>query len=69
MCEDYLSGVLSGVSGTPTFFIDEARYDGPPDFDSLFAALDSAASNAAPRDWRKENRSEKHEGPRQGFKP
>jgi protein-disulfide isomerase len=42
--EDFLSGVRSGVNGTPTFFIDEVRYDGPPDFDSLLAVLAEAAA-------------------------
>ncbi len=42
--EDFLSGVRSGVNGTPTFFIDGVRYDGPPDFDSLLAVLAEAAA-------------------------
>lgn len=33
--EDFLSGVASGVNGTPTFFIDDVRYDGPWDLESL----------------------------------
>ena len=37
--EDFLSGVRSGVNGTPTFFINEYRYDGPREFDSLLAAM------------------------------
>jgi len=37
--EDRQSGIRSGVNGTPTFFINGARYDGPADFDSLRAAL------------------------------
>jgi len=41
--EDFLGGVRSGVNGTPTFFIDDVRYDGLPDFDSLSAALELAA--------------------------
>lgn len=41
--EDFLSGVRSGVNGTPTFFIDGVRYDGPPDFDSLLMVLGEAA--------------------------
>ena len=44
--EDFLSGVRSGVNGTPTFFIDGVRYDGPPDFDSLLAVLAEAAGEA-----------------------
>ena len=39
--EDRQSGIRSGVNGTPTFFVNGARYDGSPDYDSLLAALDS----------------------------
>ena len=39
--EDRQSGIRSGVNGTPTFFINGTRYDGPPDYDSLLAALES----------------------------
>jgi protein-disulfide isomerase len=37
--EDFLSGVRSGVNGTPTFFVDEIRYDGPPEFSSMLEAI------------------------------
>lgn len=40
--EDFASGVRSGVNGTPTFFIDSVRYDGPQDVDSLLAVLGDA---------------------------
>jgi protein-disulfide isomerase len=40
---DFLTGVRSGVNGTPTFFIDDIRYDGPPDLGSMSGALQSAA--------------------------
>jgi protein-disulfide isomerase len=36
---DFLSGVRSGVNGTPTFFINGMRHDGPLDPQSLLAAL------------------------------
>ena len=36
---DFLSGVRSGVNGTPTFFINDRRYDGPADFESMVAAI------------------------------
>jgi formate-nitrite transporter family protein len=39
--EDRQSGIRSGVNGTPTFFINGTRYDGPPDYDSLLEALES----------------------------
>jgi protein-disulfide isomerase len=45
--EDFVSGVRSGVNGTPTFFVDGFRYDGPRDFQSLMAALDEAARRNA----------------------
>jgi protein-disulfide isomerase len=37
--EDFRSGARGGVNGTPTFFINGARYDGTPDVDALLAAL------------------------------
>jgi protein-disulfide isomerase len=37
--EDFMSGIRSGVNGTPTFFIDGRRYEGPWDERSLTAAL------------------------------
>jgi len=40
--EDFLSGVRSGVNGTPTFFINGIRHDGTFDFDSLLAAIAAA---------------------------
>src|SRR2546430_9146046 len=39
--EDRQSGIRSGVNGTPTFYINGARYDGSPDVESLLAALES----------------------------
>jgi protein-disulfide isomerase len=41
--EDFTSGVRSGVNGTPTFFIEGIRYDGPRDFESFLAVLESVA--------------------------
>ena len=37
--QDFLSGVRSGVNGTPTFFINGRRHDGPWDLESLAAAI------------------------------
>jgi protein-disulfide isomerase len=37
--EDFLSGVRSGVNGTPTFFINGHRHDGSWDLQSLDAAI------------------------------
>ena len=41
--EDFQSGVKSGVNGTPTFFINGFRHDGPWDLESLTTAILSAA--------------------------
>jgi protein-disulfide isomerase len=40
--EDFLSGVRSGVNGTPTFFINGVRHDGGYDLASLLAAIEEA---------------------------
>jgi protein-disulfide isomerase len=37
--EDFLSGVRSGVNGTPTFFINGVRHDGGYDLDSMLEAV------------------------------
>ena len=37
--DDFMSGVRSGVNGTPTFFVNGVRHDGPWDADTLSAAL------------------------------
>jgi protein-disulfide isomerase len=39
---DFRSGVRSGVNGTPTFFINGRRLDGPWDFQGLMAAIEKA---------------------------
>ncbi len=41
--DDFMSGVRSGVNGTPTFFINGVRHDGGWDYNSLIAALQRAA--------------------------
>lgn len=40
--EDFLGGVRSGVNGTPTFFINENRYDGPLLLEQLIKSIDKA---------------------------
>jgi protein-disulfide isomerase len=45
--EDFMSGVRSGVNGTPTFFINGMRHDGGWDYGSLIAALQRAAVASA----------------------
>jgi protein-disulfide isomerase len=41
--EDFMSGVRSGVNGTPTFYINGKRHDAAYDLDTLLAALERAA--------------------------
>jgi protein-disulfide isomerase len=41
--EDFMTGVRSGVNGTPTFFINGLRHDGAWDVESLVFALTRAA--------------------------
>jgi len=44
--EDFMSGVRSGVNGTPTFFINGRRHDGAWDEESLLGALVPARQSA-----------------------
>ncbi len=46
--EDFLSGVRSGVNGTPTFYINGVRHDDSYDTETLLTALERAAA-AEPR--------------------
>jgi protein-disulfide isomerase len=39
--EDFLSDIQSGVNGTPSFYINEMRYNGSWDFDTLMQILAS----------------------------
>jgi protein-disulfide isomerase len=39
---DFMSGARSGVNGTPTFFINGQRLDGPWDYENLVEAIDGA---------------------------
>lgn len=45
--EDFLGGVRSGVNGTPTFFINEDRYNGPITYERLAAAIETALPSKA----------------------
>jgi len=38
--EDFMSGVRSGVNGTPTFYLNGVRHDGDYELETLLAALD-----------------------------
>jgi protein-disulfide isomerase len=42
---DFAGGVRSGVNGTPTFFMNDQRHNGPFDFDSLVDAIERAAAS------------------------
>ena len=42
--DDFMSGVKSGVNGTPTFFINGVRYDGRWDLEPLLDALEVVPS-------------------------
>jgi protein-disulfide isomerase len=44
--EDFMSGVRSGVSGTPTFFINGVRYDGEYTLEALARAVQKAGRAA-----------------------
>jgi len=39
--EDFLSGIRSGVNGTPTFYVDGIRYNGSWDLETLLTTLRS----------------------------
>ena len=45
---DFLGGLRSGVNGTPTFFINGERHDGPYEFVALVAAIDAHLHAGAP---------------------
>jgi protein-disulfide isomerase len=40
---DFMGGVRSGVNGTPTFFINNYRHDGPFDYEDLIAGIKEIA--------------------------
>jgi protein-disulfide isomerase len=44
--QDFLSGVRSGVNGTPTFYINDVRHNGGHDMASLLVALETALQAA-----------------------
>jgi protein-disulfide isomerase len=44
--EDFMSGVRSGVNGTPTFYVNGIRYDGSWDLPTLLATLQREAASA-----------------------
>lgn len=38
---DFIGGVRSGVNGTPTFFVNGERHNGPFDYETLVAAIEA----------------------------
>jgi protein-disulfide isomerase len=44
---DFVSGIRSGVNGTPTFFVNGVRHDGGLSVADLLGAVDSAAGSSA----------------------
>jgi protein-disulfide isomerase len=44
--EDFMTGVRSGVNGTPTFFINGVRHDGAYDLSSMLSAIGWAMEQA-----------------------
>ena len=47
--DDFMSGARSGVNGTPTFFINGVRYDGPMDLPALLETLEAELESAGNR--------------------
>jgi len=47
--EDFMSGVRSGVNGTPTFYINSVRYDDSWEAPQLLAAVQRAADKSSAR--------------------
>jgi protein-disulfide isomerase len=44
---DFMGGIRSGVNGTPAFFINGARHDGPYDYASLVSGIQMRLGAAA----------------------
>jgi predicted DsbA family dithiol-disulfide isomerase len=44
--EDFMSGVRSGVNGTPTFYVNGRRHDDSYDAETLLAALERAIASS-----------------------
>jgi len=46
--DDVLGGIQSGVTGTPTFFINGVLHAGPSDFEALLNAIERAIQGHSP---------------------
>lgn len=42
--QSFRNGIADGVNGTPTIFINDVRYDGPRDYETLLAILKQVAA-------------------------
>lgn len=42
---DFTGGIRSGVNGTPTFFINDQRYDRPRDYATMVSAIEEALAS------------------------
>jgi Na+:H+ antiporter, NhaA family len=49
VCDDVAAAETSGVSGTPTFFVNGRRHSGPYDTAGLAGSLTAPAEEAADR--------------------
>ena len=47
--EDFMSGIRSGVNGTPTFYINSVRYDDSWDEETLLSAINETLKNSERR--------------------
>jgi protein-disulfide isomerase len=45
--EDFMSGLRSGVNGTPTFYINGVRHDGAFDLRTLLSGIQTRINSAA----------------------
>ena len=46
--EHFMSGVRSGVNGTPIFFLNDERYDGPHELDAMLERTAAVANTPPP---------------------
>jgi protein-disulfide isomerase len=53
--QDFVSGVRSGVNGTPTFFLNGVRHDGPWDLETLTVELLETAAPSQGFPWLSSN--------------
>lgn len=55
--DDFTSGIRSGVNGTPTFFINGNRHDGPNDYQTLKAAIEKSAKSRSAKKTKAKTRT------------